>query len=290
MDVIDMVDTAGTDVQSPVRNHYFHGKMMDAYHFQLETNYHNNLRALIARHVIGRGVVCGLNVVPSSGTRLTKFDLAPGVAIDAAGRIIVVPADVHGIKLPLSVVTEALSGADKPATSVKSAKVADSRHLGGGGADPDYHGGEDKPAWVQILLCYHECPTNPVPVLAGDCHNAPTCAPGTVREWFHLAYKAGRSERIDMMCDIPDLIQRGRISYHAIVDWVSTESCRDLPRNTCIPIADALVAKKDSSVTEVKNNWQINEIDIYRRPIAYTNRMLFEMFLDIFHGQHRSNR
>ena len=50
------------DLQAPKRNHYFHGKLLDVYHFELETAYLNFKRRMLNRLVTGYGVVCGLNV------------------------------------------------------------------------------------------------------------------------------------------------------------------------------------------------------------------------------------
>ena len=51
-----------TDIKTPVRNRYFYGKLLDVYHFELETNYMNYKRWLMNRHVISYGVVCGMDV------------------------------------------------------------------------------------------------------------------------------------------------------------------------------------------------------------------------------------
>src|SRR6187549_4001822 len=79
----------------PKRNRYFYGKMMDSYHFELETNYHNAKRWLTNRLVSGYGVVCGLDVQYCSDPYTVL--ITPGLAIDKCGREIVVtqPSEVR---------------------------------------------------------------------------------------------------------------------------------------------------------------------------------------------------
>ena len=50
------------NLQTAVRNRYFYMKLLDVYHFELETNYLNDKRWLLNRLVFGYGVVCGLDV------------------------------------------------------------------------------------------------------------------------------------------------------------------------------------------------------------------------------------
>jgi hypothetical protein len=44
---------------------------------------------------------------------------------------------------------------------------------------------------VTLCLAYHECATEPVPVLVGDCETRGDCAPSTVRERYRLLVRAG---------------------------------------------------------------------------------------------------
>src|SRR5690242_5416106 len=75
---------------TPARNRYFYGKLLDAYHFELEQAYFNRHRWLLNRLTLGHGVVCGLGIAPvGDGSKLV---VGPGVAIDALGREILVPA------------------------------------------------------------------------------------------------------------------------------------------------------------------------------------------------------
>ena len=80
-----------TRLVSPSRNRYYYGKLLDAYHLELEQSYGNSKRWLLNRLSLGAGVLCGL------GVRLTpdrkRVRVLPGVAIDYWGREIIVPQE-----------------------------------------------------------------------------------------------------------------------------------------------------------------------------------------------------
>lgn len=74
------------------RNRFFHGKLMTARDMRAEQHYHVDRLDTHARFLAGSGVVCGLEATveqedPSSGITVT---VAPGLALDCAGRQIVV--------------------------------------------------------------------------------------------------------------------------------------------------------------------------------------------------------
>ncbi|MCE7937012.1 hypothetical protein DCC79_00385 [bacterium] len=285
----------GTDITSPLRNNYFHGKMMDAYHFQLETHYHNHLRSMLNRLVIGRGVVCGLNVTHRQDCdgceepETPVIDIAHGVAIDAWGRPIVVPSDVKCLPIPKDRIIEALE-----LTEEYGGAGTASRHVGHGPPGKDDDDDEKGPnGWVQVLIGYHECQVDPVPVLAGDCHGGQSCNAGTIREWYKFDFRAGRSQRIDLHCNIPDVVTRGRVNYDKIVDWVTIPDeneltgCRERPEASWLPLADVHFDLDESGDAP---RFVIDRVDIYRRRVAYSNRLLFEMLLDLIQARRGPNR
>lgn len=73
------------------RNHYFHGKLMTARDMRAEQSYHRNQLRTLARHVAGRGVVCGLGVEVESDEEILEVTVSRGMAIDCCGRPVVVP-------------------------------------------------------------------------------------------------------------------------------------------------------------------------------------------------------
>ena len=154
------------------RNRYYYGKMLDAYHFDLETAYHNQKRWLINRAVLGYGVVCGLDIKLKDAYTI---ELLPGLAIDKWGREIVVP-EARKVTIDPAVVARAFE------------QQTTKRHYEVGEKRTDNKHEEELTACVQVMLCYHECLTDPMPVLAGDCHTAEPCVPGTVRESYTVTF------------------------------------------------------------------------------------------------------
>jgi hypothetical protein len=76
-------------LQPPTRNRYFFGELLDADDFTAEQSYHVGKRRLLNRLAIGSGILCGLDV---AATADGKVEVTPGVAIDRAGREVVVPS------------------------------------------------------------------------------------------------------------------------------------------------------------------------------------------------------
>lgn len=73
------------------RNRYYAGKLLTSADFQAEQLYMNNKRRFLNRILFGSGIVCGLNVVLLDDLSIL---VESGVAIDGAGREIVVDASV----------------------------------------------------------------------------------------------------------------------------------------------------------------------------------------------------
>jgi hypothetical protein len=146
-------------VQAPVRNKYFYGKLLDVRHFDLEQTYFNRKRWLVNRLAVGAGVLCGLEVEATDGGQLLVH---PGVAIDGLGREIVVP------------VAACVTNPRQPTDA-----------CGRPSGDPLASGD------VTICLTYHECDTEPAPVLVGDCDTRQDCAASAVVERYKLLVHAG---------------------------------------------------------------------------------------------------
>src|SRR5437868_11554776 len=110
-----MATTLRSDLRTFVRNNYYYGKLLDVDHFQMEADYANAKRWLLNRLVVGYGVVCGLNVLPSPDRRPHSIVITPGVAIDKWGREIVVPETTMSYVIPAELLPPAPSGGEKPA-------------------------------------------------------------------------------------------------------------------------------------------------------------------------------
>jgi hypothetical protein len=149
-------------LRAPVRNHYFYGKLLDVRHFEMEQWYGIEQRRLLNRLGVGAGVLCGLEV---TATAEGQLQIEPGVALDGLGREIVVPA-AYCIQDP--------------------AQPTDD--LGKPDGDPLTEG------QVTVCLAYHECETEPAPVLVGDCDTEQSCAPSKVMERYRILVREGLPE------------------------------------------------------------------------------------------------
>jgi hypothetical protein len=139
---------------APQRNRYFYGLMMDAARFQKDQDYFNQKRWLLNRFVEGRGVVSGLSLTFDSTAK--TLTLGAGIAIDGAGREIIVPA---ATPVDLSQLTNAQG---QPAGVIPAG------------------------ATVLVSLAYAESAIEPVPVLVQDCDHPCGCAPSAIEEGFTL--------------------------------------------------------------------------------------------------------
>lgn len=143
--------------QTPLRNHYFFGKLMDVPDFEVEQAY---VVEKFKRHharLHGSGVICGLAVRahPNPACRERYVIVAPGAALDCCGNEILV-IEPQTIDLTAFPALAALS------------------------VEPD---GVDH----RLALCirYRECPTEEVPVLYDACGcDDNRCAPNRILETY----------------------------------------------------------------------------------------------------------
>jgi hypothetical protein len=253
---------AARALRSPVRNRYFYGKLLDVYHFQLETDYMNAKRHLLNRLVSGFGVVCGLDVQCGKDGR--EIVVSPGVAIDKWGREIIVPEATPPIPIPEYLLKPAGDRPEEPPPYGNQ----DQRQGGYG----NHHHHEDEGV-IRVLLCYHECESDPTPVMGGDCGAVDECAAGSIRERYRITFKEGPAPPIHLQCRIPDLFRGNRLDYEALVRHVS-EGCPNPAANPCIPLANIRVGSRG-------HDCDPDRIDITVRPIVYTNDLLLEVVLSM---------
>ena len=227
-------------VHTFVRNRYFYGKLLDVFHFELESDYLNGKRWLLNRLISGYGVLCGLDVqVAPSGRAVV---VTPGVALDRAGHEIIVPRTSDPVTLP-----------PRPATSSTTAA----------NCDP-----ED---FVHLCICFEQCEGDPTPIMVDNCGQAVTCASSSYQERYRCVIRDCKAPDIQMVTGLPDLIMNGRLNYHALVERV-TRGCPALPTDVCIPLANIRLPSGEDPPSA-------SDIDISPRPIVYSNDLLFDMFL-----------
>lgn len=245
-----------SDLRSAVRNRYFYGKLLDVYHFDLESDYLNGKRRLLNRMVSGYGVVCGLDV--QRGPSRDSIVITPGLALDKWGNEIVVPKKTDAIPLPADIVEKVLAPSHPPDGTYKQSKPHDD-------------------AIVTVSICYHECAADPAPALAGDCHSVQTCEAGAVREQYRVTFAAGAAPPISTHCRFPDVVSGGHVDYAALARWV-TQGCTPPYDDPCIPLANIRLA-----ATQKNDQYETDDIDVTVRPIVYTNDLLFDLILALLH-------
>ena len=240
--------TQDTDLKQYVRNKFFYGKLLDVFHLELETDYLNGKRWLLNRLVTGCGVVCGLNVCLTTDKKAIVVE--PGVAIDCCGREIIVAKTSRS--KPLLTFPDYAQTTEEPQGPRSRRQSKERRDV----CEEEY---------AHVVLCYRECEADPAPVMVSDCETA-LCAPGSIREQYEVRIVKGYAPK--KKSAFPDVIEGGRISHNAIVDWV-TRPCRHLPDDCCVPLANILLL-------DTGNKWE-PEIDIYCRRIAFTNDLLYNL-------------
>lgn len=223
-----------------VRNRYFYGKCLDVFHFELEADYLNGKRWLLNRLISGYGVLCGLDVQVAPAGRAVV--VTPGIALDRAGREIIVPRTSELVTLPPR----------PPATGTTA-----------GNCEP-----ED---FVHLCICFQQCEGDPTPVMVDDCGHTTTCAASSYQERYRCFLRDCKAPDIQRVSGLPDLVLNGRLNYYALVERVTRE-CPSLPADACIPLANIRLPSGDDPP-------KATDIDISPRPIVYSNDLLFDMFL-----------
>jgi hypothetical protein len=201
----------------------------------MEQRYFNRKRWLLNRLVTGYGVVCGLELDLTD--ERDAIIVLPGLAIDKWGREIEVPRP----SAPIPV--ERLPGA------------------------PD---GEEE--WIYLCLGYHECESDPAPVLTAACDEPGPCAADTIQERYFIKARAGRVPDRRHECNLIDLVDPQGVRFEELVRWASErESCHTLPEDPCIPLGDIYIPDEGTCHTD--------DVHSENRPIVYSNDLLYEIIL-----------
>ena len=263
------IDTqpAARGLRTPLRNRYFFGKLLDVYHFQLETDYMNAKRHLLNRFVSGYGVVCGLDV--ECGPDGRHIVVTPGFAIDKWGREIVVPERTPPIPIPEHLLVPGNGGGYGQGGGKENGQGYRPPRQGYGQGEERER---EEEGVVRVMLCYHECESDPTPVLGGDCGTVEECAAGSIRERYRVTFKEGAAKPVRLHCRIPDLFHGGRIDYEALAKHVA-EGCPEPAADPCIPLANLRPGDDGRCDPE--------RIDITIRPIVYSNDLLLEIILSM---------
>ncbi len=234
------------ELQAPARNNFFYGKMMGVFQFETEQAYGIRKRALVNRLALGTGVLCGLEVTASADGQ--KLLVGAGVAIDALGREIIVPA-------PYCV--------QDPRQPTDACGMPEGERIAGEGA-------------VTLFLCYHECETEPVPVLAGDCDTRQGCASDLVRERYRLRVVAGlpaaRPAGLDEAACAAIFLEAPGDDFDGRVAACETLSSGcEPPSEDCVVLATVAFGADPAAPITVDS--------CTYRPVVYSNSRLFDLIM-----------
>lgn len=272
----EALDRCGEELRTFVRNRYFYGKLLDVHHFEAEQSYFNQKRWLLNRVVSGYGVVCGLNVALSDDRK--QLYVEPGIALDPAGRELVVPVRSKPLTLPEPPAAET----KLPEAPKEAAEKGSGREHSAGREHGEGHC-DDERVYYHVCIRWHECESDPELVRVGSPCEAETapCAAGSIRERYELILREGKAPKVDWSCDTFDLFSSGRLNYDSLARYV-TSSCPEVPRDACIPLAN-LGLKRDGGGCST-------DVDITVRPIVYTNDLLFELLIGALLRDQRNNK
>ena len=229
-----------TRLTAPTRNRYYYGKLLDAFHLELEQDYANRKRWLLNRLSLGAGVLCGLKVSVSVDRKLVR--VGPGVAIDGWGREIVVDTDSPGVdpRQPTDECGRTIGGLVRGAGR------------------------------VTLWICYHECEAEAADVYVAECDR--NCEYGLVRERYRLRISPGPApkpglvtpEQCRMIFSAVDRDGRRAKAVEALAG-LCTE-----PAESCVPLA----------TIELDANGLVEGVDpVLFRPMLYSNAVLLDLIL-----------
>lgn len=244
------------------RPRYFYGQLLDVRHFESEQAYFKRKQWMHNRLVDGFGVVCGLDVHIGEDER--SVVVMSGVALDRQGREIVVPAPSRPFAIP--------SREAEPGEGDGSDPIGPENTSRGGARNG---GGHCDDEWVHLDICYHECKTDPEPVMGAGCDSRNRCSPGSIREGYTLSLHPGAAPPVGVDSQIERLVKGNNVSYRALAEWVSAPcDCDSGP--ACITLANIRLPREGELLTP-------SDIDIAVRPIVYSLDLLWELVLALSH-------
>lgn len=188
---------------------YSLGMVLGVDDFDQEFAYLSNRDHWLARDTIGYGTVCGLKVSIETDERGPRVSVEPGVALNPRGQLLrVTPAQCAYLNDWLDAHREDLI-----------------RELGSPPADQ---------VTLYVVLCYRECPTEPVPIPGEPCRDE---TEATVNSRLEDDFK------LELRFSPPD--QTEEAAVRDFVEWMSHIEISDSA--TSLSMEDFLAAIRDSA-------------------------------------------
>jgi hypothetical protein len=235
------VDKALATLQSPTRNRYYYGKLLDQHHLELEQRYGIQQRWLLNRLSLGSGVLCGLRVSAAANGWVS---VSAGVAVDGLGREIIVP---------------------RPSRAIDPRQPTDAcgRPVG----TPVRRAGR-----VTLYICYHECEEEPAPVVVSEREPENNCENGIIRERYLLRIAQGdpwHGHVTAQQCaTIFGPVPPGTDRHELVCETLS---------NDCAPSAEACVALACIELDDAGTVVNIEECGC--RAVLLSNAVLLDLIL-----------
>lgn len=243
------------------RNRYFNGKLMTARDMQVEQEYHRARLHTVSQHVLGTGLVCGLNVetVTERDGRLYAC-IEPGLGLDRSGRSVLIDK--------------------KQEVVVKNAEATK----------------DDKPTCpesdeIYLFLIYDECDVDAVPV--PDSRNAceERCCYNRVIEEFEVVYTQAEPDQYKQVptVDFPTQDERDKhegksFPYNpALTKMAQSYYEQDCELNSVECNSDRDCSLLLDYFEKSEERWEHQEFPDWR-PLVYTNDMLYAII-----AQHVTN-
>lgn len=234
------------------RNRYFNGKLMTARDMQVEQEYHRARLHTASQHVLGTGLVCGLNVekITEREGRLYAV-IEPGLGLDRSGRSVLVD--------------------EKREVVVKNTEPDEDEKPTGLDSDGIY-----------LFLIYDECDVDAVPV--PDSRNAceERCCYNRVIEEFEVVYTEAKPKQYKEVptVDFPtqsewDDHKDKQFPYNPEL----TKMAQSYYKQDCEPNSVECNSDRDCSLLlgyfeKPEERWEHQEFPDWR-PLVYTNDMLY---------------
>jgi hypothetical protein len=213
------------ELRAPRRNRYFEGRLLSAADFSLEQEYWLARERLLNRHVFGCGVVTGLGVTAVEDGPARGLRIAPGLAIDRWGRVIVVPAP-HEV-MPIALTDEDGSPLDEPSDQL--------------------------PGRLVVSLCYQECPADLVRAVineaSSDCVDREAEATTWI-ETYAIRIREGAAGRVTAPCpdDVLEALRSGNLDDAVYVLVQATDA--PLPEDPCLALANVSTSSDGALAVE----------------------------------------